>query len=77
MLKSELKERSNRFKTALEISSIFILSVIILMYIFVKKDQIDFDVNDIILITILVLCQVYFTAYKIYQSSRVAFYLFL
>ncbi|MGP1533287.1 MAG: EAL domain-containing protein [Campylobacter sp.] len=70
MLKSELKERSNRFKTALEISSIFILSIIILMYIFVKKDDIDFDVNDIILITILVLCQVYFTAYKIYQSFQ-------
>ena len=69
MLKSELKERSNRFRTALEISSIFIFSVIILMYIFVKKDDIDFDINDIILITILVLCQVYFTAYKIYQSK--------
>ncbi|WP_442550921.1 EAL domain-containing protein [Campylobacter sp.] len=40
------------------------------MYIFVKKDDIDFDVNDIILITILVLCQVYFTAYKIYQSFQ-------
>ena len=70
MLKSELKERSNRFKTALEISSIFILSVIILMYIFVKKGDIDFNANDIILIVILVLCQVYFTAYKIYQSFQ-------
>lgn len=70
MLKSELKERSNRFKTALEVSSIFIFSVIILVYIFVKKDQINFDADDIILITILVLCQVYFTAYKIYQSFQ-------
>ena len=66
MLKSELKERSNRFKTALEISSTFIFSIIILVYIFVKKDEIEFDVDDVILITILVLCQVYFTAYKIY-----------
>ena len=70
MLKSELKERSNRFKTALEVSSIFIFSVIILVYIFIKKDQIEFDADDIILITILVLCQVYFTAYKIYQSFQ-------
>ena len=70
MLKSELKERSNRFKTALEVSSIFIFSVIILVYIFVKKDQINFDADDIILIAILVLCQVYFTAYKIYQSFQ-------
>ncbi len=70
MLKSELKERSNRFKTALEISSTFIFSIIILVYIFVKKDEIEFDVDDVILITILVLCQVYFTAYKIYQSFK-------
>ena len=70
MLKSELKERSNRFKTALEVSSIFIFSVIILVYIFVKKDDIKFDADDIILIAILVLCQVYFTAYKIYQSFQ-------
>lgn len=70
MLKSELKERSNRFKTALEVSSIFIFSVIILIYIFIKKDDIKFDADDIILITILVLCQVYFTAYKIYQSFQ-------
>ena len=70
MLKSELKERSNRFKTALEISSTFIFSIIILVYIFVKKDEIEFDVDDVILITILVLCQVYFTAYKIYQSLK-------
>ena len=66
MLKSELKERSNRFKTALEVSSIFILTIIILVYIFVKKDDIDFGTDDIILIAILVLCQVYFTVYKIY-----------
>ena len=70
MLKSELKERSNRFKTALEVSSIFILTIIILVYIFVKKDDIDFGTDDIILIAILVLCQVYFTAYKIYQSFK-------
>ena len=70
MLKSELKERSNRFKTALEVSSIFILTIIILVYIFVKKDDIDFGTDDIILIAILVLCQVYFTAYKIYQSFQ-------
>ena len=70
MLKSELKERSNRFKTALEVSSIFILTIIILVYIFVKKDDIDFGTDDIILIVILVLCQVYFTAYKIYQSFQ-------
>ncbi|MFC2751114.1 MAG: diguanylate cyclase domain-containing protein, partial [Campylobacter sp.] len=70
MLKSELKERSNRFKTALEVSSIFIFSVVILVYIFVKKDDIKFDADDIILIAILVLCQVYFTAYKIYQSFQ-------
>ena len=70
MLKSELKERSNRFKTALEVSSIFILTIIILVYIFVKKEDIDFGTDDIILIAILVLCQVYFTAYKIYQSFK-------
>jgi len=70
MLKSELKERSNRFKTALEVSSIFILTIIILVYIFIKKDDIDFGTDDIILIAILVLCQVYFTAYKIYQSFK-------
>ena len=70
MLKSELKERSNRFKTALEVSSIFILTIIILVYIFVKKEDIDFGTDDIILIAILVLCQVYFTAYKIYQSFQ-------
>jgi putative diguanylate cyclase/phosphodiesterase len=52
------------------VSSIFIFSVIILVYIFVKKDQINFDADDIILIAILVLCQVYFTAYKIYQSFQ-------
>ena len=40
------------------------------MYIFVKKGDIDFNANDIILIVILVLCQVYFTAYKIYQSFQ-------
>ena len=70
MLKSELKERSNRFKTALEVSSIFILTIIIVVYIFVKKEDIDLGTDDIILIAILVLCQVYFTAYKIYQSFK-------
>ena len=70
MLKSELKERSHRFKTALEVSSIFFFSIIILVYIFIKKDEFKFDADDIILITILVLCQVYFTVYKIYQSFQ-------
>lgn len=70
MLKSELKERSHRFKTALEVSSILFFSIIILVYIFIKKEEVKFDADDIILITILVLCQVYFTVYKIYQSFQ-------
>ena len=65
MLKSELKERSHRFKTALEVSSILFFSIIILVYIFIKKDEVKFDADDIMLITILFLCQVYFTVYKI------------
>ena len=55
MLKSELKERSHRFKTALEVSSILFFSIIILVYIFIKKEEVKFDADDIILITILVL----------------------
>lgn len=70
VLQSEKKERSKRFKMALEISMPFFFMIVFLVYMFIKRDNLNLENDEIILLAILIISQVYFTTYKIYQGFQ-------
>ncbi|WP_170019561.1 EAL domain-containing protein [Campylobacter sp. RM16190] len=68
MLDSQIKERSRRFISAIEISIPFFALILFFAYVFIKRDEVNLENDEIVLLIVLIICQVYFTTYKIYQS---------